>query len=53
LLAAFLSFNSLTFVQSPDPNFYIFVCFGQSNMEGVPGIEQQDGERTVSGFGGG
>ena len=42
LLAAFLSFNSLTFAQSPDPNFYIFLCFGQSNMEGFPGIEQQD-----------
>lgn len=22
----------------PDPNFYIFLCFGQSNMEGYPGI---------------
>ncbi len=28
-----------------DPNFYIFLCFGQSNMEGVPPIEAQD--RTV------
>ena len=26
----------------PDENFYIFVCFGQSNMEGYPGIEEQD-----------
>jgi hypothetical protein len=26
----------------PDPNFYIFLCFGQSNMEGFPGIEEQD-----------
>src|SRR3954469_5813141 len=25
-----------------DTNFYIFLCFGQSNMEGFPGIEQQD-----------
>ncbi|MBN1398986.1 MAG: sialate O-acetylesterase [Bacteroidetes bacterium] len=25
-----------------DPNFYIFLCFGQSNMEGFPGIEPQD-----------
>ena len=23
-------------------NFWIFVCFGQSNMEGFPGIEEQD-----------
>ena len=27
---------------SQDPNFYIFLCFGQSNMEGYPGIELQD-----------
>jgi len=25
-----------------DPNCYIFLCFGQSNMEGFPGIEEQD-----------
>jgi len=30
--------------QSPDPNFYVFLCFGQSNMEGFPGIEDQDKE---------
>src|ERR1035437_2536951 len=23
-------------------NFFIFLCFGQSNMEGFPGIEEQD-----------
>jgi Carbohydrate esterase, sialic acid-specific acetylesterase len=28
--------------EEPDPKFYIFLCFGQSNMEGVPGIEEQD-----------
>ncbi len=27
---------------SQDTNFWIFVCFGQSNMEGFPGIEEQD-----------
>ncbi len=26
----------------PDKNFYVFLCFGQSNMEGFPGIEAQD-----------
>jgi hypothetical protein len=26
----------------PDPNFYIFVCFGQSNMEGGGRIEEND-----------
>jgi len=25
-----------------DTNFYIFLCFGQSNMEGFPGVEEQD-----------
>ncbi len=25
-----------------DTNFFIFLCFGQSNMEGFPGIEAQD-----------
>lgn len=27
---------------SQDPNFYIFLCFGQSNMEGAGKIEAQD-----------
>lgn len=27
---------------SPDPNFYIFLCFGQSNMEGNAKFEPQD-----------
>jgi hypothetical protein len=27
---------------SQDTNFWIFVCFGQSNMEGFPGIQPQD-----------
>jgi alpha-L-fucosidase 2 len=26
----------------PDKHFYIFLCFGQSNMEGFPGIQDQD-----------
>lgn len=29
-------------VWSQDTNFYVFLCFGQSNMEGFPGIEEQD-----------
>jgi xylan 1,4-beta-xylosidase len=28
--------------ENPDPKFYVFLCFGQSNMEGFPGIEEQD-----------
>lgn len=27
---------------SQDENFYVFLCLGQSNMEGFPGIEEQD-----------
>jgi len=27
---------------APDKHFYVFLCFGQSNMEGFPGIEPQD-----------
>jgi hypothetical protein len=40
LLAVWLSFNTNAFSQ--DPNLYIFLCFGQSNMEGFPGVEEQD-----------
>jgi hypothetical protein len=40
LLAAFLSLSTRAFAQ--DPNFYIFLCFGQSNMEGAGRIEEQD-----------
>lgn len=32
-------------IAAPDPNFYVFLCFGQSNMEGQGTIESQD--RTV------
>ena len=28
--------------QEPDPNFYIYLCYGQSNMEGAGQIEQID-----------
>lgn len=28
--------------QARDENFYIFLCFGQSNMEGFPGIPKED-----------
>ncbi|MCQ2820642.1 MAG: sialate O-acetylesterase, partial [archaeon] len=30
--------------RGPDPNFYIFLCFGQSNMEGQGPIEEEDKE---------
>ena len=40
LLAALLSFSTKAF--AADPNFYIFICFGQSNMDGAGKIEEQD-----------
>lgn len=27
---------------APDPNFHIYLCFGQSNMEGNAAIEEED-----------
>ena len=39
-LAGLLFLNVNAFSQ--DTNFFIFLCFGQSNMEGFPGVEQQD-----------
>jgi hypothetical protein len=30
------------YAQTPDPNFYIFLAFGQSNMEGYPGVLDED-----------
>ena len=27
---------------TPDPNFHVFLAFGQSNMEGFPGIQPED-----------
>ncbi|MEP6850454.1 MAG: hypothetical protein ABI999_16465, partial [Acidobacteriota bacterium] len=27
---------------APDPNFYIYICFGQSNMEGGGSIAEQE-----------
>jgi hypothetical protein len=40
VLAALLLFNVNAFSQ--DTNFFVFLCFGQSNMEGFPGIEEED-----------
>lgn len=43
LLAILLVFTTQASAQ--DPNFHIFLCFGQSNMDGAGKIEEQD--RTV------
>lgn len=42
-LFAVVGVLSLTaFARAQDPDFYIFLCFGQSNMEGFPGILAED-----------
>ena len=40
-LLSVLFFIEITAV-ARDTNFFVFVCFGQSNMEGFPGLEEQD-----------
>lgn len=40
VMAGLLVLGTTVFAQ--DTNFWIFLCFGQSNMEGFPGIEEQD-----------
>ena len=37
-------------LQAQDPNFHIYLCFGQSNMEGNARIEQQDRENVSERF---
>ena len=40
LVAGLLVLRAKLFAQ--DTNFWVFLCFGQSNMEGFPGIQQED-----------
>jgi Carbohydrate esterase, sialic acid-specific acetylesterase len=48
LLLGLLLTSTKSFPQ--DKNFYIFLCFGQSNMEGFPGIEVQDKKNVDNRF---
>jgi alpha-L-fucosidase 2 len=48
LLSGLLLLNGNAFSQ--DTNFWIFLCFGQSNMEGFPGIPEQDKTNVDSRF---
>lgn len=48
IFAGLLLISNKTFSQ--DPNFYIFLCFGQSNMEGQGTIETQDKNNVNSRF---
>ena len=41
-LASIMLLIGLSANAAPDPNFYIFLCFGQSNMEGNARPEAQD-----------
>ena len=42
VLVVLLSLLSTRASAAPDPNFYIYLCLGQSNMEGAGRIEEQD-----------
>lgn len=44
VVCCFLSFHLL---KAQDPNFHIYLCFGQSNMEGQGPIESQDRNPAV------
>lgn len=41
---------SMTVSAEPDPNFHIYICIGQSNMEGNPRPEAQDKENISPRF---
>ena len=47
-LSGLLLLNANAF--SEDTNFWVFLCFGQSNMEGFPGIESADKEPVDARF---
>ena len=44
LIALMLSSATLAIMAQPDPNFHIYLCFGQSNMEGQAPAEAVDKE---------
>jgi len=44
LLLTLLTLVSTLWAQKPDPNFHIFLCFGQSNMEGNARLRPEDSE---------
>ena len=46
MLAAFLLAPVMRVMAQPDPNFHIYICIGQSNMEGNPRPEQIDKENV-------
>lgn len=50
LLLAALAFAPIKLMAQPDPNFHIYICIGQSNMEGNPRPEAQDLENISPRF---
>ena len=42
LLAVVFTVGASALAAAPDPKFYVFLVFGQSNAEGFPGLEEQD-----------
>ena len=44
IMAALFALQTVAMNATTDPDFYIFICFGQSNMEGAAKPEQQDME---------
>lgn len=50
LMAMTLAIASATAIWGQDPNFYVFLCFGQSNMEGAAKPEPQDMENVSERF---
>ena len=50
LFISLISFLGAVAMQAQDPDFHIYLCFGQSNMEGNARIEQQDLEGVSDRF---
>ena len=50
IICLLLCAKVLTASAAPDPNFYIFLCFGQSNMEGAARPEAEDMKSAGSRF---
>ena len=50
ILISAIVFLSAVAMQAQDPDFHIYLCFGQSNMEGNAKIEQQDLEGVSDRF---
>lgn len=50
LLLAALTLAPIKLMAQPDPNFHIYICIGQSNMEGNPRPEAQDLENVSPRF---